>query len=67
MTTRRQSRPTEPSTTSGEPPGERVIVPPVGSCGTAKDRMEDDGVECEDWFFCTKELSESTIAKELHV
>ena len=50
-------------------PGERVIVPPAGSCGTAKDRMEgaDDGVECEDWFFCTKELSESTIAKELHV
>lgn len=48
-------------------PGERVIVPPAGSCGTAKDRMAgaEDGVECVDWFFCTKELSaelvESTI------
>ena len=37
-------------------PGEPVIVPPAGSCGVAKDRMESDdsGVECEDWFFCTK-------------
>lgn len=48
-------------------PGERVIVPPAGSCGTAKDRMAgaEEGVECVDWFFCTKELSaelvESTI------
>ena len=39
-------------------PGDRVIVPPAGSCGTAKDRMtgQVDGVECEDWFFCTKEI-----------
>ncbi|MFY9920378.1 MAG: peroxiredoxin [Mycobacterium sp.] len=39
-------------------PGDRVIVPPAGSCGTAKERMEGhvDGVECEDWFFCTKEI-----------
>ena len=50
-------------------PGERVIVPPAGSCGTAKDRMEnaEEGVECEDWFFCTKELPESVIAERLHV
>ncbi len=35
-------------------PGEPVIVPPPGSCGTAKDRMEDkdDKLECQDWFFC---------------
>ena len=26
-------------------PGERVIVPPAGSCGTAKDRMEGAGDE----------------------
>ena len=40
-------------------PGEPVIVPPPGSCGTAKERMasQDDGVECQDWFFCTKELT----------
>lgn len=39
-------------------PGDRVIVPPAGSCGTAEERMGGrvDGVECEDWFFCTREL-----------
>lgn len=44
-------------------PGDRVIVPPAGSCGTAKDRMEgkDEGVECVDWFFCTKELKEELV------
>jgi peroxiredoxin (alkyl hydroperoxide reductase subunit C) len=44
-------------------PGDRVIVPPAGSCGTAKERMDGhvDGVECEDWFFCTKEISEAQI------
>jgi peroxiredoxin (alkyl hydroperoxide reductase subunit C) len=40
-------------------PGEDVIAPPAGSCGVAKDRMEteEEGVECYDWFFCTKKLS----------
>lgn len=40
-------------------PGDRVIVPTAGSCGVAADRMDGrvDGVECEDWFFCTKEIS----------
>ena len=44
-------------------PGDRVIVPPAGSCGTAKERMDGhvDGVECEDWFFCTKEISAQEI------
>lgn len=44
-------------------PGERVIVPPAGSCGVAKDRMagEEEGVECVDWFFCTKAIDEETI------
>jgi peroxiredoxin (alkyl hydroperoxide reductase subunit C) len=44
-------------------PGDRVIVPPAGSCGTAKDRMDghEAGVECADWFFCTKELSEDQV------
>lgn len=44
-------------------PGEPVIVPPPGSCGTAKERMEADteGVECVDWFFCTKAISESDV------
>ena len=44
-------------------PGEPVIVPPPGSCGTAKDRMDghQDGVTCVDWFFCTKELTEEQV------
>lgn len=49
-------------------PGERVIVPPAGSCGTAKDRMEneDDGIECSDWFFCTRELPEAEVLSAIH-
>ena len=44
-------------------PGERVIVPPAGSCGTAQDRVEgkEEGVTCEDWFFCTKEVTEEEV------
>lgn len=38
-------------------PGEPVIVPTAGSCGSAADRMSGaDGVKCEDWFFCTREI-----------
>ncbi|MGB7980143.1 MAG: peroxiredoxin [Candidatus Nanopelagicales bacterium] len=48
-------------------PGEPVIVPPPGSCGVAKDRMEgaEDGVTCVDWFFCTKEITVEQIDKAL--
>ena len=37
-------------------PGDDVIVPPPGSCGTAKDRTEaaDPDVTCLDWFMCLK-------------
>ncbi len=37
-------------------PGEDVIVPPAGSCGTAKERMEEksDDQYCLDWFMCFK-------------
>lgn len=37
-------------------PGEEVIVPPPGSCGAAKERMEanDPSVRCVDWFLCFK-------------
>jgi len=44
-------------------PGDRVIVPPAGSCGVAADRMAGagDGVECEDWFFCTKDISATDV------
>jgi len=44
-------------------PGDDVIVPPAGSCNTAKDRVEgkEEGVECKDWFFCTKKLDKEEI------
>jgi len=37
-------------------PGDDVIVPPAGSCGTAKERMDsdDEDVYCLDWFMCLK-------------
>jgi peroxiredoxin (alkyl hydroperoxide reductase subunit C) len=39
-------------------PGDDVIVPPPGSCGTARERMQSPGkdVKCFDWFFCMKKL-----------
>jgi peroxiredoxin 2/4 len=38
-------------------PGDDVIVPPAGSCGVAKERMEvESEMTCHDWFFCTKPL-----------
>ncbi|MFA6320597.1 MAG: peroxiredoxin [Candidatus Omnitrophota bacterium] len=40
-------------------PGDDVIIPPPGSCGTAKDRVEKAGPDyyCLDWFMCFKKLS----------
>ncbi len=37
-------------------PGDDVIVPTAGSCGTAKERMENqsDDQYCLDWFMCFK-------------
>ena len=50
-------------------PGDRVIVPTAGSCGTAKERMdgEVEGVECVDWFFCTKEISADEVEGRIRV
>ena len=43
-------------------PGDEVIVPPAGSCGVAKERMENkDNMHCYDWFFCTKPLDKETV------
>lgn len=44
-------------------PGDDVIVPTAGSCGTAKERMEskDPDVTCYDWFFCTKKLDKDKV------
>ncbi len=39
-------------------PGDKVIIPPPGSCGQAADRVKGAGeeYECLDWFLCFKEL-----------
>src|SRR5574344_1395591 len=48
-------------------PGDDVIVPTAGSCGVAKQRMEDKSGEttCYDWFFCTKKLDKDTVLKKI--
>ncbi|HNX82432.1 MAG TPA: peroxiredoxin [Candidatus Omnitrophota bacterium] len=40
-------------------PGDDVIVPPPGSCGAAKERVDNaqkEGIKCLDWFLCLKPL-----------
>lgn len=47
-------------------PGDDVIVPPAGSCGVAKDRMDGkEDLKCYDWFFCTKKIDKDTILKKV--
>lgn len=46
-------------------PGDDVIVPTAGSCGVAKERMENkEEMHCYDWFFCTKKLSKEEIERD---
>ncbi len=44
-------------------PGDDVIVPPAGSCGVAKDRMDgkEENVTCHDWYFCTRPISKEKV------
>jgi peroxiredoxin 2/4 len=43
-------------------PGDDVIVPTAGSCGVAKERMENkQDMTCYDWFFCTKKLDKEKV------
>jgi peroxiredoxin (alkyl hydroperoxide reductase subunit C) len=47
-------------------PGDDVIVPTAGSCGVAKERMENKkDMTCCDWFFCTKKLDKDTVLKTI--
>jgi len=46
-------------------PGDDVIVPTAGSCGVAKERMEDKNVKCYDWFFCTKPITKEAVEKAI--
>ena len=48
-------------------PGDEVIVPPAGSCGVAKERMQStDDLHCYDWFFCTKKISKGKVEEALN-
>lgn len=43
-------------------PGDDVIIPTAGSCGVAKERMEQkDDMKCHDWFFCTRKLDKEEV------
>jgi peroxiredoxin 2/4 len=48
-------------------PGDDVIISPAGSCNAAKDRMDgkESGLECKDWFFCTKKISKEEVLKKI--
>ncbi len=47
-------------------PGDDVIVPTAGSCGVAKERMDDtENLDCKDWFFCTKKLDKDLVLNTL--
>ena len=49
-------------------PGKDVIVPPAGSCGAAKERIQgkEEGVHCYDWYLCTKKLSKEAVEEALY-
>ena len=47
-------------------PGDDVIVPTAGSCGVAKERMENKkDMKCYDWFFCTRPIDKNTVIKKV--
>lgn len=47
-------------------PGDEVIVPTAGSCGVAKERMENkEGIKCLDWFFCLKKIAKEEVIKTI--
>jgi peroxiredoxin (alkyl hydroperoxide reductase subunit C) len=50
-------------------PGEPVILAAPGTASEARERMEAsaDGIECTDWFLCTKELSADEIESAIRV
>ncbi|MGI6321265.1 MAG: peroxiredoxin [Bacteroidales bacterium] len=46
-------------------PGDDVIVPTAGSCGTAQSRMDDKDIDCKDWFFCTKKIAKEEVMEKI--
>jgi peroxiredoxin (alkyl hydroperoxide reductase subunit C) len=51
-----KSRKDNVATPANWQPGDDVIIPPPGSCGAAKERVEtkEEGKYCLDWFMCLK-------------
>ena len=43
-------------------PGEQVIVPPPTTQELAAERIDDDDVDCTDWYFCKKTIAEEALA-----
>ena len=37
-------------------PGQQVIIPPPKTMEAAEARVEEEGAECTDWYFCKKDL-----------
>ncbi|MBN2743017.1 peroxiredoxin (alkyl hydroperoxide reductase subunit C) [Breznakibacter xylanolyticus] len=48
-------------------PGDDVIISPAASCSSAQNRMEgkEEGLECKDWFFCTKKISKESVLSKV--
>ncbi len=48
-------------------PGDDVIISAAGTCSDAQQRVEghEEGLDCKDWFFCTKKLDKDTILKRI--
>ncbi len=46
-------------------PGDDVIVPPASTSDMAEERMKDNSIKCDDWFFCKKKLSKEEIEKKI--
>jgi peroxiredoxin (alkyl hydroperoxide reductase subunit C) len=44
------------STPANWKPGQEVIMPAPRTAEAAEERVEEEDVECKDWYFCTKEL-----------
>lgn len=49
-------------------PGNNVIIPPPNTCQLADDRMqnkEEEELDCQTWFFCTKPLEKHVIKERI--
>ena len=40
-------------------PGQQVIMPPPKTAEGAAERVDEEGMDCKDWYFCKRDLDES--------